>query len=203
MKKPARQRMIEIADDLFYREGFHAVGLDRIINEVGVTKTTFYNNFESKEHLIQEVLRWHDQWWRDHFARKLREHGGDTARGQLEAVFDVIEELVNTDAYNGCIFINVAVQFPLPHDPVHQLAAEHKEKMEGILRELAVFAGAKDTAALAHQLALLMEGAYVTQQVSRNPAGLQVARQMSHQLIAQHLGAAEATTKAANRANPQ
>lgn len=194
MKKPARLRLIEAADDMFYRDGFHAVGLDRIINEVGVTKTTFYNNFESKEHLIEEVLRWHDQWWRDHFARKLREFGGDTARGQLESVFDVVEELVNSEEFNGCIFVNVAVQFPMPHDPVHQLAAEHKEKMEELLRELAVFAGAKEPRALAHELALLMEGAYVTQQIKRNPGGLQIAREISRQLIAQQISAAAETT---------
>jgi len=198
MKKSARQRMIEVADDLFYRDGFHAVGLDRIINEVGVTKTTFYNNFESKEQLIEEVLKWHDQWWRDHFARKLREYGGDTARGQLEAIFDVVGELVHSDEYNGCIFVNVAVQFPLPHDPVHKLAAQHKEKMEQLLRELAVYAGAKDPDALAHELALLMEGAYVTQHIKRNPAGIQNARQISRQLIAQHIEAAsDATAEAA------
>ncbi len=152
---------------MFYRDGFHAVGIDQIIASVGVTKTTFYNHFESKEQLILEVLNYHDRWWRETFLRMLRKHGGASPRAQLEAVFDVIDELLSIDEFNGCIFVNVAVEFPLPHDPIHLAAAEHKREMEMILRDLAVQARAKDPALLARQLSMLMEGCYVTAQVTR------------------------------------
>lgn len=187
MKKTAREKLIEAADDLFYRQGFHAVGLDQVLDQVGVTKTTFYNHFESKENLIEEVLKWHDRWWRDYFAMKLREHGGDTPRGQLEAIFDVIQEMVSSDEFNGCIFVNVVVEFPLPHDPIHQLAAQHKEKMIDLLREIAGYAGASDPLGLAKQLSILMEGAYVTQQVQSNPAAMEIPKNISHALIAQQV----------------
>jgi AcrR family transcriptional regulator len=167
MAESTRDRLLKTADDLFYRDGFHAVGIDRIISEVGVTKTTFYNHFESKEQLILKVLQFHDRWWRDTFSRMLRKHGGESPRGQLEAVFDVIDELLSLDEFNGCIFVNVAVEFPLRHDPIHQAAAEHKREMELILRDLAMRAGAKEPASLAQQIAMLMEGCYVTAQVSR------------------------------------
>lgn len=196
MKKTARENLIEAADDLFYRHGFHAVGIDQILDQVGVTKTTFYNHFESKENLIEEVLKWHDRWWRDHFATKLREYGGDTPRGQLEAIFDVIEEMVQSEQFNGCIFVNVAVEFPLPHDPIHQLAAAHKEKMVDLLREICGYAGAADPLGLAKQLSILMEGAYVTQQVQANPEALEIPRNISHALIAQHLQAGGVTSAA-------
>ena len=166
MPESTRDRLLKTADDLFYRDGFHAVGIDRIIAEVGVTKTTFYNHFESKEQLILEVLNFHDRWWRDTFSRMLRKHGGDSPRGQLEAVFDVIDELLSTAEFNGCIFVNVAVEFPLPHDPIHLAAAEHKREMELILRDLAMQARAKDPALLAQQISMLMEGCYVTAQVT-------------------------------------
>jgi AcrR family transcriptional regulator len=184
-----RDRLLETAHDLFYRDGFHAVGLDRIIAEVGVTKTTFYNHFESKDDLLLEVLRKHDQWWRNTFREKLREHGGDTPRGQLLAVFNVVDEVIHSADFNGCIFINVAVQYPLPHDPAHIAAREHKHKMEDILRELAGYAGAKDPQKLAEELALLMEGAYVTQQVmgDRNP--VEIGKRLAAMLIAKHLPA--------------
>jgi AcrR family transcriptional regulator len=167
MATTTRERLVETAHGLFYREGFHTVGLDRILGEVGVTKTTFYNHFQSKDDLMLEVLRRHDRWWRDTFQQKLREYGGDTPRGQLEAVFDVVEELFNSGEYSGCIFINVAVEFPLPHDPAHQAAAEHKATMESIIRELAGYAGAADASAFAREFTLLMEGAYVTQHITR------------------------------------
>ncbi|MHC4079829.1 MAG: TetR/AcrR family transcriptional regulator [Planctomycetota bacterium] len=192
MPSSTRQRLIDTAHDLFYVEGFHTVGLDRILAEVGVTKTTFYNHFGSKDDLMLEVLNHHDRWWRDTFAQKLRDHGGDTPRGQLEAVFDVVKDLINGDDYNGCIFINVAVEFPLPHDPVHQAAAQHKQAMEAIIRELAGYAGAGDPAAFAQELSLLMEGAYVTQQVTRNAQTADIARRIADMVVDKHLPAAAA-----------
>src|SRR5262249_1909870 len=131
-----RERLIESAQDLFYREGFHAVGLDRLLAEVGVTKTTFYNHFTSKEDLILEVLRTRDRWWRNTFARRLAERAGDEPGAQLRAVFDVLDEFINSDTFNGCMFVNVAVEFPLPHTPAHRAAAEHKELMGALLRDL-------------------------------------------------------------------
>jgi AcrR family transcriptional regulator len=78
MSTSSRSRILEVAHELFYSDGFHNVGLDRILHEVGVTKTTFYNHFESKDDLVLEVLRMHDRWWRDTFQQLLRKHGGDT-----------------------------------------------------------------------------------------------------------------------------
>src|ERR671924_622944 len=94
-----RERLLLTAHELFYRDGFTTVGLDRIIDEVGVTKTTFYNHFESKDDLMLEVLRMHDQWWQKTFREKLREKGGDNPRHQLLATFEVVDELVRTEGY--------------------------------------------------------------------------------------------------------
>lgn len=166
MASSSKERLLEAADDLFYREGFHAVGLDRILHLAGVTKTTFYNNFESKDALILEMLRHHDRWWRETFMTKLREHGGDDPRSQLLALPALLQDLLSCEHYNGCIFVNVAVEFPLPHDPPHIAAVEHKQQMEMIVRDLALRAGARDPIALAEELCLALEGAYVTQQIA-------------------------------------
>ncbi|MEZ6244270.1 MAG: TetR/AcrR family transcriptional regulator [Phycisphaerales bacterium] len=187
MRVSSREKIIQTAHDLFYRDGFLAVGLDQILDEVGVTKTTFYNHFESKEGLVLETLRWHDQWWKDKFREMLRRHGGDTPRGQLEAIPEAIEETLTTPGFNGCIFVNVAVQFPLPHDPAHVAAARHKVEMETILRELAGYAGADDAAALASELALIIEGAYVTRQVSGRPDTGEIARRLVRSAVDRRL----------------
>ena len=78
-----RERLVRTAHDLFYAEGFSAIGLDRILAEVGVTKTTFYNHFESKDDLVQATLEMHDAWWRDVFSELHRRHGGDDPRNRL------------------------------------------------------------------------------------------------------------------------
>lgn len=183
MAQDTKDRILRAAHDQFYRCGFHAVGLDAILDAVGVTKTTFYKYFETKDDLVRDVLRWHDRWWRDHFSDLLRKHGGDSPRDRLLAIFDALEEVLAEDSFNGCFFINVAVQFPLPHDPAHQAAAEHKRAMESILRELAGFAGADDAAALAQELSLLMEGVYVTRQITRDSASSAAARRIARDHI--------------------
>ena len=188
MPPSTRDRIVRVAHDLFYEQGFHAVGIDRIAAGAGVTKTTLYNHFESKADLVEEVLRWHDAWWRDHFRQMLIRHGGDTPRGQLLAIPDALAETIADPGYNGCIFINVAVQFPLRHDPAHALAAEHKDRMEAIYRELAGYAGASDAGLLAKELSLLTEGAYVTIQVSGGDETIEVLRTMVATTIARHLG---------------
>lgn len=187
---PTRQRLISAAHELFYTDGFHSVGLDRILGEVGVTKTTFYNHFQSKEDLVLEVLRHHDRWWRDTFLHMLRESGGETARGQLLAIFDILEELFTGTDYNGCIFINVAVEFPLRHDPAHVAAAHHKQAMEEIVRELAREAGAKQPKLLAEEITLLMEGAYVTAHVTGEMRFAEVGKRVLKMLVERHLPSA-------------
>ncbi len=182
-----REKLIQVSHDRFYRDGFHAVGLDQILDEVGVSKTTFYNHFESKEDLMLEVLRWHDRWWRDTFLEKLRGHGGDTPRGQLAATFDVVDELFQSEDYNGCVFINVAVQFPLHHDPIHRCAAEHKAAMQDLLKMLAGYAGADDPAAFAAELSLILEGTYITQQVTGDSSWVQVGRRLGRELLDRRL----------------
>lgn len=133
------------------------------------------------------MLSWHDKWWRETFVQLLRKHGGDTPRGQLVAVFDAIEEMFRSDGFNGCIFINVAVQYPLPHDPAHVAAAAHKRAMEDIVREIAGYAGAADPGAFAQELTLIMEGSYVTRQVTGNPETAAIAKRIAAMLIARDL----------------
>lgn len=187
MAKSTRERLIEVGSNLFYRDGFHAVGLDNIIDQAGVTKTTFYNHFESKEALILKILEHNDRWWRNEFTTKLQKYGGDDPGDQLRAVFDVLNDLLTSEVFNGCIFVNVSAEFPLPHDPVHKAAAEHKRLMEMILRDLGLRAGASDPIGLAEQLSVIMEGAYVTRQVTRNERTTEIARKVGDALFEKHL----------------
>ena len=195
MPAPAtRERLVTAAHDLFYEHGFHAVGIDRIIEQVGVTKTTFYNHFESKDQLVLAALEWHDKWWQNEFRRMLRVHGGDAPRDQLAAIPDALEELFNMGcdgkggcAFNGCIFVNVAVEFPNLNDPAHEAARRHKLAMLDVVREIAGYAGASDPRAFAEEMSLVMEGAYVTRQVTGDKKTAGIARRVCALLTEKHV----------------
>jgi AcrR family transcriptional regulator len=181
---PTRQRLIEAAGRRFYRDGFRMVGLDQILAEVGISKTAFYKHFESKDDLVLAALAEHDREMQDTFRQLVRERGGPTPLGQLAVVMDVVEHFVASEDFQGCIFVNVAMEFPLPHEPAHIAAANSKRAVEEIVHELAVEAGAADPRALAKELCLIMEGAYVTRHVTGDRDAVAIARRLADLAIA-------------------
>ncbi len=188
MAASTRARLTEAAAERFYRDGFRNVGLDQVIADVGISKTAFYKHFASKDELVLAVLEVKDQWLQETFQEILRQVGGPTPLGQLRALFDVVEQVTESDGYQGCIFINVSMEFPLPHEPAHVAAVEHKQAMEEIVYRLAVEAGAVDPRAMAKELCLLMEGAYVSRQVTGSSRGIETARRVAELVIRARFG---------------
>ena len=185
--KSGRDRILDIAITLFYRNGFNAVGLDRVLAAAGITKTTFYKHFDSKEDLMEQAVRKRDRLESDAWARALREAAGEDPRGQLLALFDVLDKWFNEPDFRGCIFINTAAEFPNPHDPVHQAAADYKRRTRDGWRAMATAAGATDADTFADFFAILIEGTLILRQVhGRNDAAL-VAKKMAEQLVDQFI----------------
>ncbi len=176
MPVPTRQRLVDAAIRRFYRDGFRSVGLDQILADVGISKTAFYKHFDCKESLMLAGLEAQNSWLQDTFQTMVREGGGETALGQLHALLDVVETIIESDDFQGCIFVNVSMEFPLPHEPAHVAAAENKQAIEDFVQTLAVEAGATEPRELARELCLIMEGAYVTRHVTGNKQTIDIAR---------------------------
>lgn len=190
MSATTKQRLIEAAFELFARHGFHAIGLDRLLADVGVTKTTFYNHFQSKDDLVIEVIKHRDHWEFNLLKERLRKHGGPRPADQLRCVFEVLDEWFTDPEFQGCIFITAAAEFPSPNDPAHQAAAVHLATVRDHLRDLAYAADAEDPVELAHQLLLLMEGAIIMRHITGDPNAAYLARATAEPLLAKHLPAA-------------
>jgi AcrR family transcriptional regulator len=166
-----KDRLIHKAIDLFYRHGFHAVGLDRVIAEAGVTKTTFYKHFESKDDLVLAAIETRDEWEMQAWDRAVRQLAGDDPRKQLLAIFDVLDIWFNDPDFGGCMFINAAAEFADPREPAHRLAAAHKRKARDAWCQLAKDAGAGDAEAFADRYTALVEGTLIMRHVhGRNDA---------------------------------
>ncbi len=178
-----REKLLDRATDLFYTYGIHAVGLDRILKEVGVTKTTFYNHFESKDELTCEVLRRRHAWEFDWFVKAVGEISEGQPRSTLTAVFDVLHKWFTDPDFRGCQFINAAAEFPSPNDPVHREAARHKLETRKLLRDTATAAGATDPDELSDQLMVLIEGAITLRQVVGDDQAAATARKIALTLV--------------------
>jgi AcrR family transcriptional regulator len=187
MASGTRDRLMHTAYELFSREGFHGVGLDRVLDEVGVSKQTFYNHFESKEDLMLTVLRHRSEYEIDLLQQMLRQHGGVDPAARLYALWDVLDEWFNHDEFRGCIFLTAAVEFPAVTEPAHQSASAHCRALQDTLLELATLAGAKAPQTLAENLMVLMDGALVVRHVMGNRQAAEIARRNAEMLLKQHL----------------
>jgi AcrR family transcriptional regulator len=155
---PARERILDTASELFYRDGFRAVGIDTIIARSGVAKMTLYYNFPSKDALIVAYLERSNErfWaWVDAAIAEV-----EAPRAKLIALFDAVAELATSPECLGCTFQGTAAEFPDTRHPAHRVAQAHKRSVLRRLRALAAQAGAADPDDLARALLLLMDGAF-------------------------------------------
>jgi AcrR family transcriptional regulator len=181
-----RDRLIEAAMTLFYQQGFHAIGLDQILEEVGVTKTTFYNHFESKDDLILAVLEMRDAREREEWVQIMRAKGGDDPRAQLLALFDLLDDWFNESGFRGCMFMNAAAEFPSPNDPIHQAAARHGKLFAQEVTELCIRANADDPHTLTQRLMLLVAGAVSARHVHLDEHAATAAREAASIFVDHH-----------------
>jgi AcrR family transcriptional regulator len=187
MASDTRERLTRAAVDRFYRDGFRNVGIDQILDDVGISKTGFYKHFASKEELMLAALELQNRWIQDAFREMIRARGGHQAADQLRALFDVVEHIIEQDGFHGCIFVNAAIEFPLPHTPVHQLSARNKQAIHDIVFEIAERAGAADPDGLAAELCMVIDATYVGRVVTGAPEVIQTARRIAERVIRSHL----------------
>lgn len=200
--KSGRGRLVAVAVELFYRHGFGAIGIDQVLATAGVTKTTFYKHFESKDDLMVAAVQLRDQWESQAWARAIRKLAGDDPVAQLLAMLDVMDVWFNDPEFGGCMFINAAAEFPNPHDPVHQAAAAYKHKVRDHWRDLAKAAGADAAAAetFADCYAALIEGALILRQTHGRNDAARAVQPAVKQLIQSYLPARAAVLADQKRA---
>jgi AcrR family transcriptional regulator len=186
MPSDTRQRLLHSALWRFYRDGFRNVGLDQILEEVGISKTAFYKHFESKDDLMVAVLDERNSNMQQEFRSAVARRGGDDPIERLRAIFDMVEHYAEEPGFKGCIFVHASIEFPLAHDRAHQAAMRNKE-IEEVVQEMAAAAGAPEPHALARELCLIMEGAYVTRHVTGRSDTVAIARRIADRVIMDHL----------------
>lgn len=182
MASAKRDHLIDTALRLFGRDGYHAVGIDRVIAEAGVARMTLYNHFKSKDELILAVLHRRDERFRNSFMR-LVERAAPDPKGRMLATFDALDAWFASDDFTGCMFINAAAEYADPDDPIHRAAREHKDLVLDYLHDLASKAGAADPDGLAAGLALLTEGAIVMAHVAGHRDAARKAKKAAEVLL--------------------
>jgi AcrR family transcriptional regulator len=178
--KTARDKLLAAADELFYKEGVHTVGIDRVIAHAGVAKASLYNTFGSKDELVRAYLEHRQQTRQERILGKLAVH--DEPKDKILAVFDAAAETFALPGYRGCAFQNASAEGP-EDGTVRTVCEDIRSWTRTLFTDLSRQAGAADPEALAKLLVLLYDGATVGARMDRDPGSALRARAIAEILI--------------------
>ncbi|MFI9383324.1 TetR/AcrR family transcriptional regulator [Kutzneria sp. NPDC052558] len=179
-KLSARERLLAAADELFYNEGVHTVGIDRVIEHAGVAKASLYNTFGSKDELIRAYLRGRHDRIAGHIMAAVDD--ARTPREKVLAVFEGQNAAYAESGYQGCAFHRASAE-SRPGDRIDLATKDYRVWMRGLFTELAELAGAPDPDALAAQLHLVFDGNGVATRNDRGPGSTKIARATAEILL--------------------
>lgn len=175
-----RERLLETASRLFYAEGIHSVGVDRLVNEAGITRATFYRHFPTKEALIEAYLRATDDRLRANVDRAFTDRNPEQA---LEALLDLMDARTSALGFRGCEFINAAAEYPDDSHPVHIAVDTHRRWFRETVTELAAEMGHPDPQQAGEYLVLLHDGLLVAAELDDGDRARQAVRSAARQLL--------------------
>jgi AcrR family transcriptional regulator len=155
----ARSRLLGTASRIFYAEGLHSVGVDRIITETGTTRATFYRHFPGKEDLIVSYLEEADRMLRARCAAA--QEGAGSAEDAVRAIAADIAGDIRRAGFRGCAFLNAAAEYPDPAHPVHRRILEHREWFLGAVTDLLGRVGDGPGGPAGRHFVMLRDGAMV------------------------------------------
>ncbi|GHG82457.1 TetR/AcrR family transcriptional regulator [Comamonas sp. JC664] len=177
-----RERILATASELFYRQGVRAVGVDLVVEKAGVAKTSLYRYFGTKDDLIAAFLQREDADFWGGWDR-VAQANADAPLAELEAHLRWIAERVARPNYRGCPQLNVAAEFPDADHPARRVATAHKQELRRRLNRIAERLGVERPDELAGQLALLINGAFVSSQTLSAKEALPLLRHAALALI--------------------
>ncbi|HVT06639.1 MAG TPA: TetR/AcrR family transcriptional regulator [Polyangia bacterium] len=177
----ARERLLAAADELFYQEGVHTVGIDRVIERAGVAKASLYSTFGSKEELVLAYLQGRADRRRQRVLAAIAAHESPGAR--VLAVFDVLAARVAEPDFRGCAFVNASAEGPPGDNRLRRACDELRQWTGRLFTGLARDLGAPDPASLGRQLMLIYDGALLGASMDRDPRVVRQARALAESLL--------------------
>jgi len=157
-----RERLLAAANELFYGEGIHTVGIDRVIERAGVAKASLYSAFGSKDALVRAYLEARHEARKARIMKKVATC--DTPRARLLSVFDALHDSIGESRFRGCAFLRASAEGRTQRG-VRDACEDARRWTRGLFTELATAAGARQPKRLAAELVLLYDGATVSAQM--------------------------------------
>jgi AcrR family transcriptional regulator len=186
MARNLQDHILQTASELFYSQGIKATGVDAIVKAAGTTKMSLYKYFPSKDDLVLAHLRRSREAMLNRILAGIEARASEP-RAKLLAVFMVFDELLSSPEFRGCPFINASAEFAEAANPIQRAAVEFSDAFRQILADLARTAGAHNPEVLSQQLAMLISGAIVSEQMRRQSGAMRIVSAAAEILIAKSL----------------
>jgi AcrR family transcriptional regulator len=179
-KLSARDRLLASANELFYQEGVHSVGIDRVIEHAGVAKASLYNSFGSKEELVHAYLLGRQATTTARVTAAIEAQ--DNPRDQVLAVFDSQAESQRRPGFRGCAFAAASAESK-PGGLVEEATRGYRDWFRALFTRLATEAGAQHPETLGRQLQLLYDGAASSGNLDHDASAATTARAAAEVLL--------------------
>jgi AcrR family transcriptional regulator len=179
-KAPARERLLDTADRLFYAEGIQAVGIDRVLDESGVAKGSLYYNFGGKDDLVRAYLDGRHARWTARIDELIAAAGSPADK--ILSVFDALSMLFAEPDFRGCAFINAAVEAPAG-SAGEKATIDFRTWLHQLFAGLVAQLDRPHPGELVTQLVLIYDGANISAQLDHNPGAASAARAAAAHLL--------------------
>jgi AcrR family transcriptional regulator len=175
-----RSKLLHAATELFYRSGT-SVGVNELVERAGVSKLTLYRHFDSKEGLLEVVLRQRSD--RVMIWLRAAAEGPTDPVERVLAVFDALRGWYAEQHFRGCAIVNAATENPAPRGTARRVARAHLDRHRELLTALAADTDTPNPELAGRQLLILLEGATVVAALSGDPNAAIDARHLAHALL--------------------
>jgi AcrR family transcriptional regulator len=178
-----RERLLAAANELFYAEGVHTVGIDRVIERAGVAKASLYSTFGSKDELVRAYLQQRYQKRQARLLERIAKHADP--RDKILGVYELLGEVFADPSFRGCAFMKASAEAPVG-EKIRDVCNEYRSWLLNLLTQLAREAGADDPEELAKHLLVLHDGATFGATMDGDSTRAQDARKLAEALLQVH-----------------
>lgn len=187
-----KRKILDTACELFYKQGARAVGVDLVVAKAGVAKTSLYRYFGTKDDLVAAFVEREDLAFWETWDSVAAQHA-DSPRAELDGQLEWIGKRAGQADYRGCPHLNVVAEFPEVDHPARKLATAHKRELRRRLKALVTRLGVVDAEMLAGQIAVLINGAFVSTPIFESEEAVPLLRSAVEALITANTPSAKRT----------
>lgn len=181
-KEINKRKLLQTASRLFCKEGIHATGIARIIEESGVSRRTLYMHYGSKENLLKAVFEAEASIWFRWFDSDLPQMKCPPIN-RILALFDLMQNWFDSKDFYGCVFINAVAEHDKGNSWVQEIANKHREKINAKLQAMVAESGVRDPEMVTEKLSLLIDGTIVTAMVTGNGEIARIGRLTAEDIL--------------------